>query len=118
MSEGFKVRAIQKGYYDAIREPGIKNRAGEDLSVFYIRKKSDFSAVWMEAIDWTPEENEIDSLFTKEDGSMRTPEEVANLKGDALDEQIRSGRAKKIQKDEVELAGAVALEEKPKKKRL
>ena len=119
MSEnGYKVKAIQKGYYDAIREPNIKNRAGEDLSVFFIRKKSDFSAIWMEPIGWTPDEQNIDPLFGKEDGTLRTAEEVANIKSDLMDESIRQGRANKIKRDEAVLTEEVAAVTKPSKKRI
>lgn len=115
--EGFKVKAIAKGYYDAIREPGITNRAGEDLSIFYIRKKSDFSPSWMEAIDWKPDAK-LGDEFIREDGTIRTAEEVANIQSDKLDENIRKARANKIAKEEVELAGGVATakaSDKPKR---
>ena len=118
MSEGFKVRAIEKGYYDAIREPNVKNRAGEDLSVFFLRKKSDFSPIWMEPIGWTPEEQALDPLFGKEDGTRRTAEEVANIKSDQLDESIRQGRQNKIKRDEAVLTEEVAAVTKPSKRKI
>jgi hypothetical protein len=43
MSNGIKVRATRTGWYDlALREPG---------DTFFIKRKEDFSAAWMEETD-------------------------------------------------------------------
>lgn len=112
MPTNLKVRVKEKIYYvDAIREPGLKSRAGEPLDEFFLEKKEHFNPQFMEPLGWTPEVKEEDMekvlLSTKEDGSHRTAEEIAFLKSDKLDEGLRKARASKVKKEQAEFVAEI-----------
>ena len=112
MSNGLKVRCTEKIYYiDGIRYPGLTNQAGDKLDEFYLAKKEDFNPNFMEPLGWEPENKKVDDIFMKEDGGRRTAPEVASIKSDQLDANIRNAKAAKVateQKQFVELANKKA----------
>lgn len=103
MTQGLKVRALEDLYYDAVYGPGKTAKVGGkmvDLSEFFLKRREDFNPNLMEAIGWTPDKFDVEDLRVKEDGTLRTSVEVANIKSDKLDDSLRAARSAKAQEEQ------------------
>ena len=112
----YKVRAIEKLYYiDDLKIPGNKRRDGSPADEFCLVKKEDFNADLMEPIGWVPQGlKKENSLLYKEDGTKRTQVEIANIKSDQLDKEIRDGKVAQVEAEEKEFREKAA----PKKEKV
>lgn len=110
-----KVRATQIVYYEGIRKPGDKNRAGQPLDEFMIKGEHEFNPTTMVAIGWEPKEKPPLDAFL-EDGAIKPIELIVKERSDKLDAALADARARKVQAENSEFVESVQRPEKKKEK--